>query len=67
MEYIPDYNDLHEAHEREQERRLKKFPKCDCCREHITDDYFYNIDGLYLHDECLKAEYRVKTDDYMNE
>ncbi len=65
MDYIPDYTDLHAEYERDQERRLKKYPRCDCCRQHITDDYFYNINGLFAHEECLKAEYRVNTEDYI--
>ena len=45
MPHIPDYNDLHDEYEAEQERKLNKLPKCDCCGQPITDDYFYNIDG----------------------
>lgn len=67
MDNIPDYNDLYAMHEAEQERRLKKYPKCDCCGEHITDDYFYNIDSTYFCEECLKDEYRKKTEDYMED
>ena len=67
MEYIPDYNDLHAEYEREQERELRKFPKCDCCGEHITDEYFYNIDGTYLCETCLNDEYRKKTDEYIED
>ena len=66
MDYIPDYNDLHSAYEQERERALEKFPKCDCCGEPITDDYFYNIDGTYICEECLNDNYRVSTDNYMN-
>lgn len=66
-EYIPDYTDLHAEYEREQERSLRKYPKCDYCGERITDDYFYNIDGTYFHEECLKEEYREETEDYMED
>ena len=66
-EYIPDYNDLHADYERYQDHRLRKHPKCDHCGERITDDYFYNIDGTYFHEECLKEEYRKETEDYMEE
>lgn len=66
-EYIPDYNDLFDQHEREQENELEKYPKCDHCGERITDDYFYNIDGTYFHEECLKEEYRKSTSDYMED
>ena len=67
MEYIPDYTDLYEEYEAEQESRLKRFPKCDCCGEPITDDYFYNIDGTYICETCMRDEYRKNTDDYMED
>ena len=67
MDYIPDYNDLYAQHEAEQERKLAKLPKCAFCDEPITDDQFYNIDGTYICKECLKNEYLVNTDDYINE
>ena len=63
--YIPDYNDLHEEYEIAREQKLQKLPKCDCCGEPITDDYFYNIDGTYFCEERLISEYRKNTDDYM--
>lgn len=64
---IPDYNDLYDEYEAEQERKLSKLPKCDCCGEPITDDYFYNIDGTYICEGCLERDYRKKTDDYIEE
>ena len=67
MNYMPDYNDLHERYEAEQERQLDKYPKCDCCGEPILDDYFYNIDGTYYCEQCLNDEFRKNTDDYMED
>jgi hypothetical protein len=66
-DYIPDYNDLYAAHERRQERALRKYPICDCCDERITDEYLYKICGVFVCEECLKEEYRKKTEDYMEE
>lgn len=66
MPHIPDYNDLHDEYEAEQERKLNKLPKCDCCGQPITDDYFYNIDGTYICEDCL-SDYRQKTDDYIED
>lgn len=56
-----------DRYDAEQERQLKKFPQCDCCGKHITDDYFYNIDGTYICETCLTDDYRVKTEDYMED
>lgn len=66
MEYVPDYNDLHAEHEREQEKKLNRLPKCRCCGEPITDETFHNIHGMFICKECL-AGYRVYTDDYIQE
>ena len=46
-DYIPDYNDLYAAHERRQERALRKYPICACCDERITDDYLFDFDGVF--------------------
>lgn len=64
---MPDYNDLYAQYEADREEKLRKFPKCDICGEYITDEYFYNIDGTYMHEECLNSEYRKSTDDYMED
>ena len=67
MDCIPDYTELHAAYEAERERKLDKFPKCDCCGEPITDDYLYKIDGEFLCEECLNNKYREDTDDYIKD
>jgi formylmethanofuran dehydrogenase subunit E len=67
LDYILDYTDLHAEYEAEQERRLEKYPKCDCCGESITDDYFYNIDGTFICESCMRDEYRKNTEDYMED
>ena len=65
-DYIPDYNDLYEAHEAEEERWLEKRPKCDCCGEPIYEDTFYDIGGEYLCSECMNNRYLVCTDNYID-
>lgn len=59
---VADYD----RHCAQQERKLKKFPKCDNCGEHITDEYFYNIDGTFLCEECIR-DYRQNTEDWIEE
>lgn len=51
----------------DEERELKKLPKCEICGERITDDYLYNIEGELMCEECLKNQYRKKTEDYIKE
>ena len=62
MAELLDNYDLWERHDRERERELKKFPKCDCCGEPITDDYYYDIDGDKICKDCLDKWYRVEND-----
>lgn len=65
-EYIPDYNDLYAMHEARQERALRKYPKCADCEEHITDDYLFNINGVFYCEECAEDNFRRSTDDYIS-
>ena len=60
---IADFN----RYDEEQQNYLDKLPKCDCCGEHITDEYLYDIDGTLFCEECLKDEFRKNTDDYIED
>ena len=64
---MPDYNDLYAMHEAEQERRLAMYPVCDCCKEHITDDTYYEIDGKIYCEDCLNDEFGRSTEDYLED
>lgn len=66
MDYIPDYTELHAAFEAEQERRIEKYPKCDCCGERILEDKFFNIEGTYICENCID-DFKVDTDDYLED
>ena len=71
LDYILDYTDLYDMHERDQERRLRRHPKCEKCKERITDEHFFNIDGTFICGECLgdyiSENFKVNTDDYLEE
>ena len=49
----------------EQQAALERLPMCDECHEHIQDDYYYDIDGQTLCEECLNDNYRKSLDDYL--
>lgn len=66
-DYIPDYNGLYAAHERRQERALRKYPNCAHCEEPITDDYLFDIDGVFYCKTCLNSNFRKDIEDYMEE
>ena len=42
-----------EKHEAEQEKALKKLPKCDYCHEYIQEESYHQVDGKNICDECL--------------
>lgn len=63
---LPDYIDLHREHEAEQERQLKKYPKCAECGERITEDFLFCIDGDLFCEECAYDNFRKHTEDYMS-
>jgi len=48
-EPIKDFN----AHEAMQKALLEKMPKCDFCGEHITDDYYYDMNGEIYCERCM--------------
>ena len=56
---------LWEAHEREQEKALEKLPECDYCGEAIQDDFYFDINGDIVCEECLKKEFRKRVEDYI--
>lgn len=53
----------------EQERRLAKCPVCDVCKEPIVEDDFYDVDGDYVCEHCIKDyiddKFRVSTEGYI--
>lgn len=61
-----DNYDAFRWHDEKQADDLKKRPVCANCGEHIQHDHFYMIDGEPVCPDCLEADYRVSTDDYID-
>lgn len=59
---LPDYNDLFDRYEAEQQRELKRLPVCCCCDEPIQQDSAICINGEWLCDSCLDILYRSSID-----
>ncbi len=59
---VADY----ERYDADREAELAKLPKCDCCGEPIVEEHFYNIDGTFICEECMRNQYRVCTDNYID-
>lgn len=55
---IPDNFDIWDAHDIEMERRRTRLPQCDYCGEHIQDEYYYEIGGEIICEECLNEHFR---------
>lgn len=68
MPYWTD-DPVRDAHnyDRECRRRLSRYPVCDCCQEHITDDKFYYIENKNLCAECLDSLFAEDTEKYIRE
>lgn len=58
--------DFH-AYDRECQRNLERYPKCDCCQERITEAKFYYIEGKNLCEGCLDYLFAEETEKYIKE
>lgn len=59
-----DNYSLWERHDKNQNRRLEKYPVCCVCGEHIQDDFLYVIDNDLFCESCMD-DYRQPTEKYM--
>lgn len=48
----------------EQESKLDNVTICEYCDEHIQDNYYFEINGECICEECLNEHYRKDVDDY---
>lgn len=64
---LPDYTQLQEAYDKKLEDELDKYPVCDDCHHHITDEDLYIINDKFVCEECLKDYYKFKTDNYIKD
>lgn len=52
-------------YEAEQERQLKKLPRCCECRERIQTDECYEFDGELICPDCLMSNHKDWTENYI--
>lgn len=64
MPYIPDYNDLLNDYEAEQEKELSKLPECSNCGEKIQTEKCYEINDELICLDCIK-EFERWTENYV--
>ena len=55
-----------DRHEAEQERELKKLPKCCECDNPIQSEECYEINDELICPECLKDNHRKWVEDYVS-
>ena len=67
MYYTDDPVADFERHDAEQQKMLKKLPKCVHCGEPIQDEHLYDIDGELFCEECMKEIFRKSTELYIEE
>lgn len=55
----------HEMYQEEQEKHLRIRPLCDCCENHVQDDYYYEINDEVICQSCMDRYYKKSVDDYI--
>ena len=40
-------------------------PRCSCCDEPIYDEHYYLINNDVVCEDCLKDQFRKRTEDYV--
>ena len=48
-----------------EEREREKLPRCSECDNPIQDDYYYEINGENVCEECLNDNHRKRVEDYV--
>jgi hypothetical protein len=54
--------------DRKQAEYEARLPRCEAnkCGKRIDEDFYFEIDGEILCEECMKRRYRRSTEDYAN-
>lgn len=46
---------------------LDRLPKCCCCDNEIQDEYYYEINGEIVCEECLNEKHRKSVESYLSD
>ena len=60
-----DNYDLFLRHEAQKEVDREKLPVCIECRQPIQDDRCYMFSEVFICDDCMEINHRVKTEEYI--
>lgn len=58
MSYCCDPLDDFNRRDAEEAEWIDSLPHCEECGEPIQDDYYYNLDGEILCEDCLNKRYK---------
>jgi hypothetical protein len=63
-----DPHDDFDRLDRKQAEHEARLPRCEekKCGKRIDEDFYFEIDGEILCEECMKRRYRRSTEDYAN-
>jgi formylmethanofuran dehydrogenase subunit E len=61
---IPDNYDRWKQYDAEQQEQLDKLPKCEHCEEPIQSNYYFEIEGAIICEDCLNDNFRKDVEDY---
>ena len=53
-----------ERHDAEQQAQLDKLPLCEYCGEHIQSDYYFEIEGVIICEDCLNDNFRKDIEEW---
>lgn len=67
MSFSPTNDPVADFHryDAEQQREVERCPKCDYCDEHITDEFYYDLDGDIVCEDCLDRHFKKAVEDYV--
>lgn len=65
MFVIQDNYDVFRDYSDREEESIENLPVCDCCGEHIQDEYYYDLSDLgggFFCEECVREHFRRSVD-----
>lgn len=67
MYYTDDPHRDFDRHEANLQKELNKQPVCVDCDEPIQDDHLFDVDGDLFCEECMIANFKRNTENYIKE
>ncbi len=62
---LPDYNDLFDSHQAQQDAQLDKLPRCCECDEPIQTEHCFEVNGELICPDCMNDNHRKWVEDYV--